>query len=124
MLSIGNSIKETNTIGNLNISSIFSELIQAAGMGCENYASDLFYDLTAIDSDIKNGVENVRYIGIRSYGVDGNTFMRSRLDNKSCCYSPNCYVKIYRISISVDGEYMTVLLERIDEYEAKNALCK
>lgn len=124
MLSIGNSIKERNVIGSLNISSIFSELIQAAGMGCENYASDLFYDLTAIDSDIKNGVENVRYIGIRTYGVDSNTFMRSRLDNKSCNYSPNCYIKIYRISISVDGEYMTVLLERIDEYEAKNALCK
>lgn len=53
MLAIGRSIKETNKIGNLNISGIFSELIQAAGMGCENFASDLFYDLTAIKNSYK-----------------------------------------------------------------------
>lgn len=124
MLPIGKSIKETAQIGNLNISSIFSELIQAAGMGCESFASDLFYDLTAINNAIESAEEKVFYIGIRIYGVDGASFIRSRLNRKSCNYSPNCYLKLYRLSVSVENEKMTVLLERIDEYEAKKALVK
>lgn len=124
MLPIGKSIKETNRIGNLNISGIFSELIQAAGMGCENYASDLFYDLTAIFSAIQFAEEKVFYIGIRTSGVDGESFIRNRLDRNSCNYSPNCYLKLYRLSVSVENEEMTVLLERISEYDAKEALVK
>lgn len=124
MLPIGKSIKETAQIGNLNISSIFSELIQAAGMGCECYASDLFYDLTAINSAIKSAEEKVFYIGIRTNGVDGESFIRNRLDRNSCNYSPNCYLKLYRLSVSVENEEMTVLLERISEYDARKALVK
>lgn len=124
MLAIGRTIKETNKIGNLNISGIFSELIQAAGMGCENFASDLFYDLSAIYSAIKSAEEKVFYIGIRTNGVDGESFMRSRLNRNSCSYEPNCYLKLYRLSISVKNEEMTVLLERISEYEARKALVK
>lgn len=124
MLPIGKSIKETAQIGNLNISGIFSELIQAAGMGCENYASDLFYDLTAINNAIKSVEEKVFYIGIRTNGVDGESFIRSRLNRNGCNYSPNCYLKLYRVSVSVENEEMTVLLERISEYDAKNALVK
>lgn len=124
MLAIGRTIKETNKIGNLNISGIFSELIQAAGMGCENYASDLFYDLTAIFSAIQFAEEKVFYIGIRTNGVDGESFIRNRLDRNSCNYSPNCYLKLYRLSVSVENEEMTVLLERISEYDARKALVK
>lgn len=122
MLPIGKSIKETAQIGNLNISSIFSELIQAAGMGCECYASDLFYDLTAINNAIKSAEEKVFYIGIRTNGVDGESFIRSRLNRNSCNYEPNCYLKLYRLSVSVENEEMAVLLERISEYEAERAL--
>lgn len=124
MLAIGRTIKETNKIGNLNISGIFSELIQAAGMGCEAFASDLFYDLSAIYSAIQFAEEKVFYIGIRTSGVDGESFMRSRLNRNSCSYEPNCYLKLYRLSVSVENEEMTVLLERINEYEAKRELVK
>ncbi len=124
MLPIGKTIKETNKIGNLNICGIFSELIQAAGMGCENYASDLFYDLTAIYSAIQFAEEKVFYVGIRTNGVDGESFIRNRLDRNNCNYSPNCYLKLYRLSVSVENEEMTVLLERISEYEARKALVK
>lgn len=124
MLAIGRTIKETNKIGNLNISGIFSELIQAAGMGCENFASDLFYDLNAIYSAIQFAEEKVFYIGIRTNGVDGESFIRNRLDRNNCNYSPNCYLKLYRLSVSVENEEMTVLLERISEYDAKEALVK
>ncbi len=122
MLPIGKSIKETAQIGNLNISGIFSELIQAAGMGCECYASDLFYDLTSINNAIKSAEEKVFYIGIRTNGVDGESFVRSRLNRDSCSYEPNCYLKLYRLSVSVENEEMTVLLERINEYEAEREL--
>ena len=122
MLAIGRTIKETNKIGNLNISGIFSELIQAAGMGCERYASDLFYDLTAINHAIKLAEERVFYIGIRTNGVDGESFIRSRLNRDSCNYEPNCYLKLYRISISVENGRITVILERINEYEAEREL--
>ena len=124
MLAIGRTIKETNKIGNLNISGIFSELIQAAGMGCEAFASDLFYDLNAIYSAIQFAEEKVFYVGIRTNGVDGESFIRNRLDRNNCNYSPNCYLKIYRISVSVENEEMTALLERISEYEARKALVK
>lgn len=124
MLAIGKTIKETNKIGNLNISGIFSELIQAAGMGCESFASDLFYDLTSIYSAIQFAEEKVFYIGIRTNGVDGESFIRNRLDRNNCNYSPNCYLKLYRLSVSVESEEMTVLLERISEYDAKKVLVK
>lgn len=124
MLAIGKTIKETNKIGNLNISGIFHELIQAAGMGCESFASDLFYDLTAIYSAIQFAEEKVFYIGIRTNGVDGESFIRNRLDRNNCNYSPNCYLKLYRLSVSVENEEMTVLLERISEYDARKALVK
>lgn len=124
MLPIGKSIKETAKIGNLNISGIFSELIQAAGTGCECYSSDLFYDLTAINNAIKSVEEKVFYIGIRTYGVDGDSFIRSRLNRDSCSYEPHCYLKLYRVSISVENREMTVLLERISEYDAEKALVK
>ena len=122
MLPMGKSIKETAQIGTLNISGIFSELIQAAGMGCENFASDLFYDLEAIYNAIVFATEKIFYIGIRTDGVDEENFIRNRLNRNSCNYSPNCYLKLYRLSVSVENEEMTVLLERISEYDAKKAL--
>ena len=119
MLHIGNSIKEVNTLGNINTNSIFTELIQAAGMGCEKYASDIIYDINAINQAIEANEEKVFYLGIRTMGVDGTTFMRSRLNNGACS---DYYLKIYRISISIDGEYMTVICERISIYDAEKAL--
>lgn len=124
MLTIGKSIKTSGNLANINTSDIFSELIQAAGMGCERFSSDIIYDINDITYAINNGDNEVFYIGIRTDGVDGTSFMRVRLDKRNAEYSPNRYIKIYRIAVATDGENMTVLCERISEYEATQALVK
>ena len=107
---------------NVNYSDIFSELIQAAGMGCEFYASDLFYDLESIKHSIDALMNDTFYIGIRTHGVDGESFIKSRLDRKSCGYSPNCYLKLYRVDIEVTESHIIVTLERLTEYDVEVAL--
>lgn len=107
---------------NINYSDIFSELIQAAGMGCEAYSSDLFYDLTAIKTAVDALENTVFYIGIRTLGVDGESFISRRLDRKNCNYEPNCYIKIYRLKLIAMDNSMTMELERISEYTATREL--
>lgn len=107
---------------NINYSDIFSELIQAAGMGCEAYSSDLFYELTAIKTAIDALENTVFYIGIRTLGVDGESFISRRLNRKNCNYEPNCYIKIYRLKLIAMDDSMTMELERISEYTATREL--
>lgn len=107
---------------NINYSDIFSELIQAAGMGCEAYSSDLFYELTAIKTAVEALENTIFYIGIRTLGVDGESFISRRLDRKNCNYEPNCYIKIYRLKLIAMDNSMTMELERISEYTATREL--
>lgn len=107
---------------NINYSDIFSELIQAAGMGCEAYSSDLFYELTAIKTAVDALENTVFYIGIRTLGVDGESFISRRLNRKNCNYEPNCYIKIYRLKLIAMDDSMTMELERISEYTATREL--
>lgn len=111
-------------VNNINYSDIFSELIQATGMGCEYYASDLFYDLVTISEYVENNKSGIFYIGIRSMGVDGNNFIKSRLTKGGCNYEPNCYIKLYRLEIIVTEKEIIMELKREDEHTAYNELCK
>lgn len=106
---------------NINFSDIFTELIQAAGMGCEYYASDLYYTLTAIEKIIKNFESDVLYIGIRDSGVDGNSFVKSRLENSSV-YRTNNYIKIYRLEIKSYNDLQTMELLRVSEQDVRSEL--
>lgn len=106
---------------NINFSDIFTELIQAAGMGCEYYASDMFYNLTEIHKAIQNLDNKVFYIGIRDSGVDGTMFIRSRLENSSV-YGSNNYIKMYRCEVKTDETSQTVELSRISEYDVQKEL--
>lgn len=106
-------------ITNINISSIFSELIQAAGMGCEFFASDLFYDLTEIKNAVENLENKVFFIGIRTHGVDGNSFVKERVKNKNC----HEYIKLYRLEIVTGDNKQEIELRRCDEYTARKELC-
>ena len=115
---------EGKIVNNINCSDIFSELIQAAGMGCEYYASDLFYDLVVIRDYVDNNKSGVFYIGIRSMGVDGNSFIKSRLNKGDCNYEPNCYIKLYRLEIIVTEKEITMELKREDERTAYKELCE
>lgn len=86
---------------NMNYSDVFTELIQAAGTGCEYYASDLFYDLEQIKDKVDNLEDFVIFIGIRTHGVDHTYFVKERINKQSCSYEPNCYIKLYRLEIKV-----------------------
>lgn len=112
-------IREKAQIGYLNYSSIFSELIRAA-IVCEYYASDVFIDLKQIECAITGAENRVFYLGFRNSGVDGNSYVKSQL-SENRYYK---YIRLYRLEISSDGEYITVELKRIDEYDAHKELCK
>ncbi len=106
---------------NINFSDIFTELIQAAGMGCEYFASDMFYDLTEIYKAIQNLDSKVFYIGIRDSGVDGTLYIKSRLENSSV-YGSNNYIKLYRCEVKTNENSQTVELVRISEYDIRKEL--
>ena len=106
---------------NINFSDIFTELIQAAGMGCEYYASDMFYDLAEIHRTIQNLDSKVFYIGIRDSGVDGTLYIRSRLENASV-YGTNNYLKLYRCEVKTSETSQTVELLRTSEYDVRKEL--
>lgn len=93
-------------------------------MGCECFASDMFIELEAAKRAIDNRENYVRYIGIRTLGVDGDTFIASRLDRKSCNYEPAAYIKLYKLEISIDNDEMTMTLSRISSYDAEQELVK
>lgn len=112
-------ITEKAQIGYLNYTSIFSELIHAA-IVCEHYASDVFIDLQSIEKAIKEAENRVFYLGYRDYGVDGETFVKSRL-SENRYYE---YIRLYRLEISSDGEYITAELKRVTSYDAYKELCE
>lgn len=112
-------ITEKAQIGYLNYSSIFSELIHAA-IVCEYYASDVFIDLQTIEKAINEAENIVFYLGYRDSGVDGNSYVESRL-SKNRYYE---YIRLYRLEISSDGEYITVELKRVSSYDAHKELCE
>lgn len=112
-------ITEKAQIGYLNYSSIFSELIHAASV-CEYYASDVFIDLKQIECAITGAENKVFYLGYRNMGVDGNTFVKSRL-SENRYYE---YIRLYRLEISSDGEYITVELKRVTSYDVYEELCE
>ena len=73
-------------VSTYNLSSEKSILIKEAGRFCDMYASDILYDITAVDKYL-NGLKDttleeddvhVQFIGFREYGVDGEEFIRAR----------------------------------------------
>lgn len=112
---------EKAQINCLNYSSIFTELIHAASV-CEYFASDVFIDLKAIERAIDNAETGVFFLGYRDSGVDGKGFVKSRLENDQYYH----YIRLYRLEISIEyltyGDYLTVELKRVDEYQARKEL--
>lgn len=74
----------------INASEIQTLLIQLTGRFCEHYASDLLCTLTDLDPFLSvHGLPDqddrwVIGIGLRDSGVDGNTFLLSRLKETRC----------------------------------------
>ena len=110
---------ENAQINCINYSSIFSELIQAASV-CEYFASDIFIDLKQIEKSINEAENKVYFIGYRNSGVDGNSFIKSRLSQ-----NPHYeYIRLYRLEIKADIENddITLELKRISEYDVRKEL--
>lgn len=59
----------------INMSSIYTKLIQEAGRYCDFYASDLLFDIYKIHKIIQSGESGTVYIGFRDSGVDGNQYI-------------------------------------------------
>lgn len=94
-------ITERNTVSlypsgicnNLNMSSINSLLIKQAAKHCEHYASDVVIDINAMERKILELAEGAikgkttapvtecQFFGFRDMGVDGTTFVCSRLED-------------------------------------------
>lgn len=79
---------------NINMSDVYTRLIQDAGRFAESYASDLLYDIDAMrdllsalpEDDDFDGRDRLDYyiaVGIRESGVDGNQFVMSRLEQSA-----------------------------------------
>lgn len=94
----------------INMSDIYTQLIFETGRWVERYASDLLYDIKAIDDYIKSPdkVQQANFpIGLRKSGVDGTNFILSRLSDtrQGPCpyvYPEQVYNKILAVSITLD----------------------
>lgn len=70
----------------INMSSIYTYLIHRVGRYTENYASDLIYEIDAINKALKDWDEldgKTFLIGIRYDGVDGNSSIAAKIRNKN-----------------------------------------
>lgn len=77
------SIFGTEKEWSINLSSILTRLIKLAGKICDSYASDLFIDWNIVERNLKNyEFDGGKFLfGFRTMGVDGNTYVLSRLNN-------------------------------------------
>lgn len=75
--------EQTNS-NNINLSSIETILIQNAGRFCEFYASDVLYDIQAMHEftkDVKTNDEQIFIFAMRNSGIDGCSFLTSRIED-------------------------------------------
>ena len=96
----------------INMSSIYTKLIQEAGRFCDAYASDLLYDINTIEECIEMKKSTTRYIAFRKYGVDGNSLIEVKIP-----YEIAEYRAIYQVDIefSDDNYYDKAIIVRLNE---------
>lgn len=76
---------ETGSPENVNMSDIFTRIIQDVGRFAERYASDALYTIRTIDGLCRSAwtsrepVDEIFVFGIRASGVDGNAYFMSKL---------------------------------------------
>ena len=118
---------------NINTSAIFSRLIQEAARWCEDYASDIIYDIDNVRKALEGDIDSwgslysdgtaseegkwtsIRFrFGFRQYGVDHGTFIGSHFKQGG---NKEYYRAIWRLIITADftKSMATATLERIDE---------
>lgn len=95
---------DRKTYVNINMSSIYTALIKEAAR-CDNYASDILYEIANIDNAIRNlnKEEDSIIFGFRDMGVDHYNFIKSRIEygNLEDYYRTICFVEITKHDGSV-----------------------
>ena len=101
----------------VNLSDMFTRLIRDAAR-CNSYSSDVFYSLTEIDEKIRNyhgkalsGAAQFEpiFIGFRRHGVDGNSFILSRIEGNPYNVHRE-YFALYSVAIEQkDAGWATVV---------------
>lgn len=109
-------IKEESYMGGVNISSILTSIIQETGRFAERLASDVLFDIDAIRMLCENtylmeeDIDEVLGLGIREDGVDGNSFLLSRLAGSvrgpmsGYVFPGHIYRKILAVRVQVSAE--------------------
>jgi hypothetical protein len=99
----------------VNISTSFSALIKEAGK-CNSYNSDVFYDLLSINNRLENFDFNDEehyspiLIGFRKLGVDGNAFVRTKVEERSkkwahAIFFPEEYFSVFAVTFKKSKEW-------------------
>lgn len=109
-------IKEESYMGDMNISSILTRIIQETGRFAERFASDVLYDIDTIrvlcenTYSLEEDIDEVFGLGIRQSGVDGNNFLLSRLESSvrgpksGYVFPEHIYRKILAVRVQVSVE--------------------
>ena len=108
------SVYPTGVSNNLNMSDINTLLVKQAAKHCRHYASDVVIDINsmerkilelaegAIKREVTAPVTEIIYFGFRDMGVDGTTFVRSRIaDPVEYGDVQRCYKALYVAEIEV-----------------------
>ena len=85
----------------VNMSDIYSTLIKEAAR-CNSYNSDVVYDINYIHDKLKEyrgGNFEPIFVGFRKYGVDGTSYILSRMEDYSSPYL--CLSREYFVVYSV-----------------------
>ena len=111
---------DKNECYDVNMSSIYSFLIQEAGRWIERYSSDILYGFKNINEFLsENGAfEYTEYFGMRENGCDHFSYIKNNLiDNK---YQSTYYRKIYAVQMKTIlceyGEKLEITLNKVNIY--------
>lgn len=102
--------KESARLGEINMSSISTRIIQDVGRFCENYASDFIIGWDAVREHLKarpidKPYRAIELFAVRRNGVDHDNFFLSRLQDESrdgffCC--EQTYRRVLALDIRIE----------------------
>ena len=97
----------------VNTADVFSEILRSLRY-CDNYLSDVLYDIERIRTLVEGGKSGVVWLGFRKDGVDGADYIRESLKDRNRMY--HYYRDIIRVDVAFieRTEKVEVVLEHSD----------
>ena len=107
---------ESNQEYSINLSSIYTKLIQETGRFCERFASDVLYGIKTLESFMNETgpFEVTEFFGLRENGVDGFEYIMHNFKNG---YSASYYRKIYAVKLYTAGDKLHAELLKVTCYK-------